>query len=295
MINVSRFGGVDSSWNKRRIIKWVVSILVISLLVGGIYIAFFSGIFNVKKISVALSNNSSINKDDVEVNLTKFLNKNMLWVSGEEIQNFLRGIYPVIKEVQVIKSFPATIEVQAEEYQKVAIVIMDRGKFIINEKGIVVGTDITEGKDLLKINFITDTQPAMYQTLIKYDQLYFIFKQLKPIYRAFNQTIRYVNLDDNAKDVRYQLDNGWILRFEVGQDVEKDLNNLQSSLSRLNLNDIVIKEIDLRISGKIFLEVEEPDKDIKSLKVKKKMEITVKKESQGELLLPAVGTGGRIR
>lgn len=232
--------------------KYIIIFITIAGIIGVSYTVFFSGIFNIQKIIIETEKKSVLNKDDVEVSVSNLLNKNLLFVSEDEISKTIKELYPIISDIIIKKYYPNIIRISLYDYQKVAVVIInEKGNFIINEQGTIIDTDISKGKDLLKIYIDSDIDPVMYKQIIKPSDLIFIFKNLKPINNLLGLTIKHVYYNNNSKELNFRLNNNWVLKFEINQNIEKALQELLLALEKTDKTNI--SEIDLRIPSKIFI------------------------------------------
>lgn len=245
------------TFNKKQFLKWFLSICAILIFLANIYWVFLSGYFNVKKIFIESYSNYtlSIDKDNIEVSMSKFLGENIFFIFENDISNYLKELYPTIKYIEVLKNYPQIIRVKIKEYDNVAIAFTPNGNFVLNEMGIVSDADITKYKELLQIQLDTNKKAIMYQNLIKKETLNFIFLQLKNIFNAIGKHIKKVYFNDESLELKYYLEGDIVIRCELDQDMDRSLFNVKKMLEKIDIEKI--SEIDTRLVNKIYIKYKE--------------------------------------
>ena len=87
--------------------------------------------FNLKKIIIV--NNSLIKEEEIKKLLNPVYNKNLIFLSNEEIeQKLMKNSY--IKSFYIKKKYPDTLEIKIIEKKPIAILFFNKKKFYLSEK-----------------------------------------------------------------------------------------------------------------------------------------------------------------
>lgn len=88
--------------------KFQKRLVILLLSISTVFIIWKLGVFNINKINVTISNVVCANEEDIE-KVTGLSGKNILFTDSVKIKENLQNQFPCIKEVELKKSFPNTV------------------------------------------------------------------------------------------------------------------------------------------------------------------------------------------
>ena len=188
--------------------------------------------------NIEITNNNKINKTDIINKLNHIYNKNILFISNNDISEPLKTVN-YLGKIEVKKKYPDTIVIKIYETKPVGIVFKNNTKYIID----TVSNLITFNDNLVNNNF-----PNIFGKDAEKDFINF-FEQLKNNKFPRKQVKNYYYFQIDRWDVK--LTNNQIIKFPS----KKRKEAIQQSIKLLNHEDFEnYKVIDLRIHGKIVVE-----------------------------------------
>ena len=188
--------------------------------------------------NIEITNNNKINKTDIINKLNHIYNKNILFISNNDISEPLKTVN-YLEKIEVKKKYPDTIVIKIYETKPVGIVFKNNTKYIID----TVSNLITFNDNLVNNNF-----PNIFGKGAEKDFINF-FEQLKNNKFPRKEVKNYYYFQVDRWDVK--LTNNQIIKFPS----KKRKEAIQQSVKLLNHEDFEnYKVIDLRIHGKIVVE-----------------------------------------
>ena len=188
--------------------------------------------------NIEITNNNKINKTDIINKLNHIYNKNILFISNNDISEPLKTVN-YLGKIEVKKKYPDTIVIKIYETKPVGIVFKNNTKYIID----TVANLITFNDNLVNNNF-----PNIFGKEAEKDFINF-FEQLKDNQFSTNKVKNYYYFQVDRWDVK--LTNNQIIKFPS----KKRKEAIQQFVKLLNHKDFEnYKVIDLRIHGKIVVE-----------------------------------------
>ena len=188
--------------------------------------------------NIEITNNNKINKTDIINKLNHIYNKNILFISNDDISESLKTVN-YLEKIEVKKKYPDTIVIRIYETKPVGILFKNNTKYIID----TLSNLITFNDNLVKNNF-----PNIFGKDAEKDFINF-FEQLKNNKFPRKQVKNYYYFQVDRWDVK--LTNNQIIKFPS----KKRKEAIQQSVKLLNHEDFEnYKVIDLRIHGKIVVE-----------------------------------------
>ena len=188
--------------------------------------------------NIEITNNNKINKTDIINKLNHIYNKNILFISNDDISESLKTVN-YLEKIEVKKKYPDTIVIKIYETKPVGILFKNNTKYIID----TVSNLITFNDNLVNTNF-----PNIFGKDAERDFINF-FEQLKNNKFPRKQVKNYYYFQIDRWDVK--LTNNQIIKFPS----KKRKEAIQQSVKLLNHEDFEnYKVIDLRIHGKIVVE-----------------------------------------
>ena len=188
--------------------------------------------------NIEITNNNKINKTDIINKLNHIYNKNILFISNNDISEPLKTVN-YLEKIEVKKKYPDTIVIKIYETKPVGILFKNNTKYIID----TLSNLITFNNNLVNNNF-----PNIFGKDAEKDFINF-FEQLKNNKFPRKQFKNYYYFQVDRWDVK--LTNNQIIKFPS----KKRKEAIQQSVKLLNHEDFEnYKVIDLRIHGKIVVE-----------------------------------------
>ena len=188
--------------------------------------------------NIEITNNNKINKTDIINKLNHIYNKNILFISNNDISEPLKTVN-YLEKIEVKKKYPDTIVIKIYETKPVGILFKNNTKYIID----TLSNLITFNDNLVNNNF-----PNIFGKDAEKDFINF-FEQLKNNKFPRKQVENYYYFQADRWDVK--LTNNQIIKFPS----KKRKEAIQQSVKLLNHEDFEnYKVIDLRIHGKIVVE-----------------------------------------
>ena len=188
--------------------------------------------------NIEITNNNKINKTDIINKLNHIYNKNILFISNNDISEPLKTVN-YLEKIEVKKKYPDTIVIRIYETKPVGILFKNNTKYIID----TLSNLITFNDNLVNNNF-----PNIFGKGAEKDFINF-FEQLKNNKFPRKQVKNYYYFQVDRWDVK--LTNNQIIKFPS----KKRKEAIQQSIKLLNHEDFEnYKVIDLRIHGKIVVE-----------------------------------------
>ena len=195
-------------------------------------------IFFFKIQNIEITNNNKINKTDIINKLNHIYNKNILFISNNDISEPLKTVN-YLEKIEVKKKYPDTIVIKIYETKPVGILFKNNTKYIID----TLSNLITFNDNLVNNNF-----PNIFGKDAEKDFINF-FEQLKNNKFPRKQVKNYYYFQIDRWDVK--LTNNQIIKFPS----KKRKEAIQQFVKLLNHKDFEnYKVIDLRIHGKIVVE-----------------------------------------
>ena len=188
--------------------------------------------------NIEITNNNKINKTDIINKLNHIYNKNILFISNNDISEPLKTVN-YLEKIEVKKKYPDTIVIRIYETKPVGILFKNNTKYIIDTASNL----ITFNDNLVNNNF-----PNIFGKDAERDFINF-FEQLKNNKFPRKEVKNYYYFQVDRWDVK--LTNNQIIKFPS----KKRKEAIQQSVKLLNHEDFEnYKVIDLRIHGKIVVE-----------------------------------------
>ncbi|MCK9186570.1 FtsQ-type POTRA domain-containing protein [Candidatus Gracilibacteria bacterium] len=229
----------------------IAFILFISIFL--IYEFFFSGYFLISSIEIK---DKEIDNKTMTENIKKTLNeaigKNIMIIDLKDLELKIANKFPEIKEINISKNYPKTIEVEFAQYPLVAnvSVITDVVKktYIINSLGYA----IKENMQLTNLPLIKMTADAPINTgtpVIEAKKLEYIINAINYYQDKFGMKVKETNYKKNAREIRMLTERDFEIWLDIEQSFETQLKKLKKTLVKLDIYKESLSYIDLRIAG----------------------------------------------
>ncbi len=218
-----------------------------------IYELFFSGYFLISSIEITdkkIDNKNLI--ENIKKTLTEAIGKNIIILNLKDLELKIANKFPEIKEINLSKNYPKTIEVSFMEYPLIANVSVTtdvvKKTYIINS----VGYAIKENMQLTTLPTIKMTADAPINTgtpLIEAKKLEYIINAIKYYQDKFGMKVLETTYKKNAREIRILTEKKFEIWLDIEQPFETQFKKLKKSLVKLDIYKESLQYIDLRIAG----------------------------------------------
>jgi len=232
----------------KRLLKKVIPLLVVVGLISSLFYIFqYSGIFNIKEITVSGEENY-VSNEDIERILEQEKNKNIFSLSKEDLSNNLKNNFPAINRIEVTKQLPATIKVGIFERTGTTVlmapneyegVLLDRQGFAlgVGTRDLVLPVVIYRGEMNFSIGSFIEKQNIV--------NLLSLLEKLK----ERNITAKEVNLLDKYYEIK--IDN-MIVLWSSEKDEDNQIELLEKISKKYQIEGRSLSSVDLRFKDPII-------------------------------------------
>ncbi|MDZ7612013.1 MAG: cell division protein FtsQ/DivIB [Candidatus Moranbacteria bacterium] len=246
--------------------KILVRVLFLAFLSVSVWTIFFS---DYARIENAVVHSPEMDKKKIKDKTEEFLRGrklsflprgNIILISADRLESFLKEEFYVIKKVEIEKKFPGKIILKAEPRGSIAIWQAGEEYFLVDSGGEVFKKAKKEELNNGKINnflIIKEKKSAAVEEgerMKAGSMIDFAYQSKKWLEKELNVKIdREMQTPSRvSKELRVKTDQGWEVYFNIGQTAQSQVNLLKKLLEeriepeeRENLN-----YIDLRVKGK---------------------------------------------
>ncbi len=257
---VDRGGGVRANFPSGIVLLWVIFLSVM------IYVFFFSPYLFISHIEVKTSQQVSQNEvfSLVEPLLESrrffvFPSKNFFFVPKEKIRGVLLTEYPVIREVNVERSFPQSVIVELEERDKLLLwcsggpcVLVEGEKVWFQEKSL------DSRYDTLRLSVIdTSALPFSITEPLPAGEYLHYFASLRDAFpKELGQTLlpQATTPSRFSRELRVTTNEGWALLVSIDIPLEETMLSLRAFFEKRQYEEQgpPLSLVDARVPGRIF-------------------------------------------
>ncbi len=226
---------------------------IIGLSLACIYVLFFSSFVDVTKIQIEKTGDS-LSQDRLQPFIDDMKGRNLFFINGEKIATDIQSSFPnEVLVAKVKKSFPDKIILAISEYPSVLNfhVKSDAGeqKIVLNQIGFI----IAQNKDFSGIPTLVlqsdKPLPIIEGTIIPKDKLEPIVTALTKFPEIFGMKIISGEWKKVERELHLKTDKNFIVWIDLTQDVEAQILKLKRALPKLDIYNVPLEYIDLRIAG----------------------------------------------
>lgn len=232
-----------------------------------VYVLFFSGFLALAEIKI--SGNEFIDsqeiRDEIERRISgRYLNliekNNFLLVSGRSVKKDLAGRFRLVENIEVRKKFPDSLEIKILE-RKPSLGVCSGGCYVLDENGTAYDDTDPESEEFKAYGVPTLSDQSgksigLGENIVSPEYMNYLAGMKKALGEDlgldFGNKFSTPNLVSD--DVRANVSQGWVIYFNVGIDLEKEVGMLKAVLNSQIAPDKrgELEYIDLRIENKIF-------------------------------------------
>lgn len=237
-INTGKFSGIKKAFSL---------LLIIGFFGSGIYWMTFSGYFKIKKIAI-----DGVGKNEqLKAYFKKFIGKNLIFADLDETIEKIEKENPDIQKFEVKKIYPKEIRISFSKYAVVAninyISKKEEEKFTINEIGYSVEKNIRD-PNLPIIRMISEKERDNGPVITK-EKLNEILQAINFFEEKFEMKIIDTTYLMQAREIHVRTERLFSIWLDAQKPLEIQLNKLKKAVPRLDIYNLPLEYIDLRISG----------------------------------------------
>lgn len=241
--NISTVAG---KWNGIK--KAFFLAILITFFGSGIYWIGSSGYFKIKKITV----DGAEKNQEIKAYFKKFIGKNLIFVKLEETIEKIKKENPNLEKFEVEKNYPKEIRIIFSKYKVVAniefISPKEKQKFKINEIGYSVEKN-AEDPNLPILRIVSEKEMEKNAPAITKEKLSEILQTMTFFEEKFGMKIIDATYLIRAREVHLRTEKLFSIWLDAQKPLENQLNKLRKAVPRLDIYNLPLEYIDLRISG----------------------------------------------
>lgn len=237
---------VAEKWNGIK--KTFFLALLIVFFGSGIYWVSSSGYFKIKKITV----DGAEENQEIKTYFKKFIGKNLIFVKLEETTEKIKKENPNLEKFEVEKNYPKEIRIIFSKYRVVANVEYfspkKKQKFKINEIGYIVEKN-AEDPNLPVLRIVSEKEMEENAPVIAKEKLGEILRAMAFFEEKFGMKIVDATYLMRAREAHLRTEKLFGVWLDAQKPLESQLNKLRKAVPRLDIYNLPLEYIDLRISG----------------------------------------------
>ncbi len=239
-----------------------------AIMLGIFYLLFLSPIFKIQQIQVYQTISQSNPDTPEETIFTKvpfenqqlqdLLNrsilKNLILLNTESLKSTLNQTIVNLEDLTIDKKFPNKLIIEFKQFDPVANLVNLVGPskiqkfFLIDENGRVTNAG-EQRPDLPTIRIQTNEQAETNKTILKPNQLYYALEARDYFTENFDLEIQDITYLVEAREVHLYTSNQISIWLDAQESYQEQLDKLVQALPRLNIYEIPLNYIDLRIKN----------------------------------------------
>jgi len=249
-MTVSDMDGYRKSKKKRRKnFKIPTPVIYILLVAVGLYFFIHSPVFGIKNIKV-LGNN--LLEEEKVLSLSQLtVGQNIMKIKKEEIIKRI-SVHPFVKEVEIKRRLPSTIEIHVLERKPVGLLVCQDGFIQVSEEGYFLALVHDIGDYFLPVlsGINLEQLPGPGQ-LIDNEGLNVALGLIKESSPELLNTLVEINIADKRHILAYTMDGIEIRLGSLENITEKlsDLHQILEDFAKKGINAKTIEYLDLRFAG----------------------------------------------
>lgn len=231
--------------------RGLFTVLCVAILIGTLFFLFFSKNFRIQKIIIERRGSFLENNPFKNIS-APFLQKNIFLFDTEKLQEKITAAHPEIQKISIKKLIPSTIKISLTAHPLAANLTNTfsdfKKRFQINDTGMIV-TENKENAKLPYFSIATEKSLTVGQEIIDEKKLTFALTSIKMFEEMFKMKVVNAAYLSIEREVHLRTEKGFIVWLDAEQDLEKQLRKLKRALPSLDIYNMPLSYIDLRISG----------------------------------------------
>ena len=232
-----------------------------------VYIVFFSGIFNIKKVNIV--NAEQVDIQRLEQKIKEKLsekkgvfpkNQILFFINTEEIREHILDNFLEVKEVSLEKHFPDILKIVLTERESKILFQNKKGYFLIDKTGLaykkIAYSDMinTRGRKPIILKSEASEEDVLGEKGFSSKIINIISEIQKTLPERTGVGISYFEFPNlSAQEIHVQTTEEWKILFDTGSSIENQMDNLKKVLTeKIKSKRTKLKYIDLRVGDRVY-------------------------------------------
>ncbi|MBT5016155.1 hypothetical protein HN748_02840 [Candidatus Peregrinibacteria bacterium] len=219
------------------------------------YALFLSNTLTIQKITV-FEDDFQLNEHPIATLLNDFKGSHLLLFNTDELEPYLQTQYPQYEKLKLSKSLPDTLTVVLESYPVVAKLTNtteegNEQQFFLTRAGRLADYDeilATEG-NLREIFTESEQSLAVGADVMTQEKLAFILEAIQGFEDRFGMRVINAEYHDTQRETHLFTERNFYVWLDMTMSLDEQFDKLKKGLPRLNIYEMDLIYIDLRISG----------------------------------------------
>ena len=226
---------------KSKIFK--ISVLFILIVVGLIYLFFYSSVFNIKQIKIEGGTK------ELETFFDSYKNQNIILLNSGNVKNDLQEKYPEIPDIKLYRGLPHTLRIVVD-WRTNKLIWQSQGKYYcVDNTGIAYSECLAiENMPIIKDN--KDIDVTLNHQVVPENFINFISELEANFGQIDNLKIVSFEVNETIFQVDVLTDKGWKVVFDTTRQAKGQTEALKTFL--VDHEAEVTEYIDLRVEGRVY-------------------------------------------
>ena len=246
--NIKRLNPIKTKFKK----LFILSIIII-LICGLSYLTLFSKLFKISEITLSQENfeNQTLG-NEIKNTIKTAINKNIILINTEELELKILNTFPELEVVKINKNYPKTLKINFSQYPSVANVINQsttiKKSYVINSIGYAIRENY-ENPNLPYIKMKTDEPANIENSIIEATKLNYMLETTTYFEDKFGMQITEIEYKKTAREIHLLTEKNFYIWLDIQNPYEEQLKKLKKALVKLDIYNVNLEYIDLRIAG----------------------------------------------
>lgn len=243
--------------------KILAALLTIGIVGYTVYAIFFSEYFIINKYKVEEEGTVIETNESINTVMEAKIGSNLILLDEESLLKEIKSAHPEIDKITIKKNFPATLIVSFEKFPTTANVVNTvngiQRKFLVDSQGLLTEEN-AENPNLPYIKIDTKDPMKTMTTFLpdakrSTERLDYIIKAINLYEEKFGMKIVNAVYKIRERELHLFTEKHFYIMLDMEKNLNSQLDKLKKSLSKLDIYNVPLLYIDLRISGSDFEKV----------------------------------------
>ncbi len=246
---------------RNKLLEWGSFILLSLLILGPLsflaWLVFFTSTFNVQAITIVDAREHT--SEQVRELSQILIGKNILFAQTPVLEQKILSSVPQLRDVHIVRKLPGTIKIIAQEKNPALLLLNNGTYYFVDDRGIAYeearldtlpGTVLPIIKNNDQSGSFDLGTPVVEQAFVQ-----FVLQGQKDVPGVTGAQVAEIRMPSlAAREVHFQLDNNWLIKFDITRPLSSQLDVLQRLLAHtISEEDRPrIEYIDLRIPSRVY-------------------------------------------
>lgn len=236
---------------------FLAGLLSIGIIGYSTYTLFFSGYLLIENFQIEEEGTIISDYQKMTSILQKIIGQNLLLIDENALIREIQQSHPEIETIAIEQIFPKTIKIQYRKFPTVANMVNIAGgvqkKFIVDSQGFLIEEN-TEHPGLPYIHFETPEMLTFRSNFLSNpkrsrERLTQILQAINLFEEKFGMKIVYAEFEKREREVHLVTEKYFTVMLDLEKDLLRQMEKLKKALEKLDIYNVPLQYIDLRISG----------------------------------------------